>query len=120
MSSQGIVLRHGTTRRRAEAILKNGPDPNFREPAGGVIKAEGYSTATLQGPFPIGTPEMYAITKANNFPNEGGPAIVEIEVPQDIVDLADHDGGDVRFNPGWGLEELRAAWSTLPKRIVPC
>jgi hypothetical protein len=60
------------------------------------------------------------VGKANAFPNEGGPVILEIEVPDEIVALADHDGGDVRFNSGWGLEELRAAWPTLAKRILPC
>ncbi len=27
-----MLLRHGTTRMRAEEILRKGPDPRFREP----------------------------------------------------------------------------------------
>jgi hypothetical protein len=114
----GRILRHGTTRQRAKAIVQRGPDPNFTEP-GGLDTAEGFSTAPAEGPFPVGTPEQYATAKANLFPNEGGPAIVEVEVPQAIVDLAINAGGDIRFEPGCGLEELLAAWPTLPKRILP-
>lgn len=52
------------------------------------------------------------------FPSEGGAAIVEIEVPQDIIDLAIDAGGEIRFEPGLGLDELLLAWPTLTKRIV--
>jgi hypothetical protein len=81
-------------------------------------KAEGFCAAPVAGPFPLGTPEEYAAGKANLFPEEGGAAILEIEVPRDIADLASREGGDFRFLPGYGLEELRHAWDTLPKRIV--
>jgi hypothetical protein len=110
------VLRHGTTRRRAEAILRGGPDPDFVEP-GGTGRAEGFSAVDAAGPFPFGTAEQYADGKAQAFPNEGGPAIVEVEVPEVIAALADL-GGEFRFEPGYGLEELLRAWPQLPKRVV--
>lgn len=116
-SGQGRVLRHGTTRKRAEAILRDGPDPDYVEPAS-PYRAEGFSTAPDHGPYPNGTPEDYAERKARVFPNEGGPAILEVVVPEDIYRLADDVGGEVRFTPGFGLEELRAAWPTLPRRIL--
>jgi hypothetical protein len=66
----------------------------------------------------MGSPEDYARGKARLFPAEGGAAIVEVEVPQSIVDLAIHPGGEVCFYPGYGLEELLAAWPRIAKRIV--
>jgi hypothetical protein len=60
---------------------------------------------------------MVATGKARLFPTEGGAAIVEIEVPESIVQKADL-GGEVRFDPGFGLEELLAAWPSIPKRIL--
>ena len=113
-----VRLRHGTTRDRAEAILRAGPDPAFKEP-GGQDTAEGFSTVRAEGPYPYGSPEVVAAGKAKSFPDEGGPAIIEIEVPESIVRKADL-GGEVRFEPGFGLEELLEAWPSLPKRsLVP-
>lgn len=102
--------------RRATVIIAKGPDPDFQEP-GGTDKAEGFSTCYLEGPFATGNPEDCAHAKANLFPNEGGPVVVEIEVPQDIADLADLVS-EVRFEPGYGLEELLGIWPTIPKRIL--
>src|SRR6202035_463005 len=81
------VLLHGTTRHRAEQIMVQGPDPEFNEPGGGR-RAEGFSTCLEVGPFPLGTPEAYARRKALLFPNEGGPAIVMVDVPDDLIALA--------------------------------
>jgi hypothetical protein len=111
-----VTLRHGTTRQRAQAILQNGPDPNYREP-GCHQRAEGFSTARVQGPYPFGSPEDAANRKARLFPDEGGPAILEIEVRASIVQKAEL-GGEVRFELGFGLEQLLAAWPSLPKRIL--
>ncbi len=114
-----VLLRHGTTRQRAEAIFRDGPDPSFREP-GGFGTAEGFSTARVQGAYPFGVPDTVALGKGVLFPNEGGPAILEIEVPQSLVAMADLVG-EVRFDPGYGLEELLAIWPLIPKRITsPC
>jgi hypothetical protein len=111
------VLRHGTTRQRADSILQNGPDPNFVEP-GGADPARGFSTYPDGSPISVGTPEQYAAGKALLFPNEGGPAIVEIEAPVDIVDLAIDAGGEIRFEPGFGLDELRQAWPQIKKGLA--
>lgn len=111
-----VRLRHGTTRQRAEAIFREGPNPNYREP-GGSDAAGGFSTARIQGSYPSGEPEAVAVAKARLFPNEGGPAILEIEVPESIVRKADL-GSEVRFDLGYGLEELLAAWPSLRKRIL--
>ena len=97
-----VLLRHGSTRRRAEAILRGGPDPDFKEP-GSSDAAGGFSTARIQPSYPFGSPEDAAINKAQLFPNEGGAAIIEIEVPESIVRKADLVG-EVRFDPGYGLE----------------
>ena len=110
-----VRLRHGTTRLRAEHILLNGPEPN--RVVGGDT-ANGLSTAPLQGFYPLGAPEDYARGKARLFPQEGGPAILEIDVPESIVALALHPGGEVWFGPGFGLEELLAAWPWIAKRVI--
>jgi hypothetical protein len=116
------ILLHGTTRWRGERIVARGPDPDFIEPGGGGQRAESFSTYLASGPFPLGTPEEYARRKAALFPNEGGPAIVAVEVPDDLLALTDHvlfprSQGVIQFDEGAGLEELCAAWSTLPRQI---
>jgi hypothetical protein len=116
------LLLHGTTRHRAEQILAHGPDPDFVEPGGGP-RAEGFSTCLEGGPFPVGTPEEYARGKAVEFPNEGGPVILAVDVPDDIIALAADETyfplsqGLVQFDESAGLEELRAAWAALTKTI---
>lgn len=116
-------LLHGTTRKRAEMIAASGPDPDFREPGG--ARAESFSTYLESGPFVLAPPEKYARDKAALFPDEGGPAILKVDVPDDIVALAVDElhfplsQGLVQFDEGAGLEELRAAWRTLHKQIVP-
>jgi hypothetical protein len=118
------ILLHGTTRHRAEQIVVHGPDPDFIEPGGGP-RAEGFSTCLESGPFPLGTPQEYALHKAAGFSGEGGPVILAVDVPDDIIALAVDEvyfpltQGVVQFDEGAGLEELRAAWQTLPKHIRP-
>lgn len=109
-----VRLWHGTTRLRAEHLLQNGPDLNL---VVGGDTAEGLSTAYPHGPYPLGDPRDYARRKARLFPQEGGPAILEIDVPASIVALAVHPGGEVWFGPGFGLEELLAAWPRISKRV---
>jgi hypothetical protein len=116
------ILLHGTTRQRAEEILKRGPNPNFTEGGKGP-RTESFSTCLQSGPFPLGTPQEYARRKAVLFQNEGGTAIVVMDVPDNIVALTDEvlfplSQGVVQFDEGAGLEELRAAWPTLPKQIL--
>jgi hypothetical protein len=74
------------------------------------------------GPFHFGRPEEYPRGKAREFPDEGGPVILVVDVPDDIVQQAVNDWlplsqGLVQFDPGAGLEELAAAWPTLTKQI---
>jgi hypothetical protein len=120
------ILLHGTTRYRAERIMAYGPDPDFMEPGGGT-RAENFSTYLERGPFPLLPPEEYACGKAAEFPNEGGAAILAVDVPDDIIALSVNEyfplsQGLVQFDEGAGLEQLQAAWSTLWKeiRLVEC
>jgi hypothetical protein len=113
-----MLLHRGTTRQRAEAILRDGPDPDFVEPHG-RDRAEGFSAAPAQGPFMQGDPAVIARGKATAFPEDGGPCILEFEVPDEVALLAGapHDV-EYRFQPGYGYEELMALWPTLPKRLL--
>jgi hypothetical protein len=78
------------------------------------------------GPFLFGRPEDYARGKARQCPGEGGPVILAVDVPDDIIRKAANDWfplgqGLVQFDPGAGLEELIAAWPVLSKelRVIP-
>ena len=124
-----VILHHGTTLQRARAIEANGPNPNYVEPGGQhVPPAEGFSTHVKDAPIPTEeSPAEYARGKARNFPSEGGPGILEVEVPQWIVDLVLIDPlqgglgrcGEVRFDYGFGLDELLLAWPSLTKKVIP-
>jgi hypothetical protein len=116
-----MILLHGTTRDRAERIRDHEPDPHFCEP-GGTAGNEGFSMTLETGPYLFGTPEQYAVGKAQRFPGEGGPAILVVDVPDQIFQKAVNawfplSQGLVQFDPGAGLEEQAAAWPTLPKQI---
>jgi len=116
-----MILLHGTTRRRAERILEMGPDWLFQE-SGSQGVAEGFSTSLPDGPFLFGTPEDYARGKANAFSDEGGPVILAMDVPEEIVQKAVNDWfplsqGLVQFDRGAGLEELIAAWAAIAKHV---
>lgn len=67
-------------------------------------------------------PERYAENKAKAFPTEGGPVILEVDVPNSILDLVSDwfpiAAGLVQFDEGAGLEELLDAWPHLKKTIV--
>jgi hypothetical protein len=82
-----MALLHGTTRRRAERILALGPDPLFREP-GGQVSDSGFSAYLDRGPFLFGDPDEYARGKAKEFPDEGGPAMLVFDVPDEILQKA--------------------------------
>jgi hypothetical protein len=117
-----MKLVHGTTRFRAERIVQYGPDVRYREPGGRPCE-EGFSMYVEGGPFPFGTPTKYALGKAAGFPAEGGAAILEVDVPDEIIERATGpwlplSQGVVQFDIGYGIEELLAAWSTLPKQII--
>lgn len=110
--------------------MAEGPDPDFQEPLPhskelGRARAESFSTYLESGPFVLAPPEKYACDKAALFPDEGGPAILKVDVPDEIIALALDEvyfplsQGLVQFDAGAGLEELRAVWSKLPKFVVP-
>lgn len=117
------ILLHGTTRLRALRIVALGPDPNYRETAD-VPRAEGFSTCLESGPFPLGRPADYARCKALAFPFEGGPVIIRIDVPDEVVDLAIDEiyfplsQGVVQFDEGPVLAKLRAEWPKLVMQII--
>jgi hypothetical protein len=123
------ILHHGTTLQRARSIEANGPDPAYREPGTGRgPPAEGFSTVIGDGrPCSTGTPETAARNKAALFPAEGGPAILEVSVPAWIMAILYADpiaaglarSGEIRFELASGLEELRAEWRHLAKRVIP-
>jgi hypothetical protein len=114
MGEPTVQLWHGTTRLRAEHLLQNGPDPKL---VVGGDTVEGLSTALPHGPYPLGDPRDYALGKARLFPQEGGPAILEIDVPESIAALALHPDGEVWFGVGFGLEKLLAIWPRITKRV---
>ncbi len=118
-----MILLHGTTRQRAEQILAHGPVTRFREPGGQVIEVEGFSTSLDCGPFLFGDPDDYAHGKAKEFPDEGGPVILVLQVPNEIVQRAVTEWfplsqGFVQFDPGSGLEELLSDWSQIANTAV--
>ena len=123
-----VIIRHGTTVQRARLIEANGPDPYYIEPNSGGRRWDppGFSTCRADRPCNVGTPEQYAQFKAAAFPNEGGPAVIEIEVPADVVAVLEADAdardamdsGDTLFDPRVGMTELLAAWPNLVKRVV--
>jgi hypothetical protein len=101
--------------------MQHGPDSQFREPSG-QDAADGFSMNVEAGPFLFGSPFDYAHGKAKQFPDEGGPVILVVEVPEGIVQKAVNEWfplsqGLVQFDRGAGLEELVAAWPSLFKDI---
>jgi hypothetical protein len=100
----------------------------YKEPGTGQLPpAEGFSTVIGDGrPCRTGTPENVTRRKGSLFPAEGGPAILEVVVPAWIMAILYADsiasglakGGEIRFEPECGLNELRTEWHNLTKRIV--
>jgi hypothetical protein len=116
-----VIPLHGTTRKRAEEIKLRGPDLHYQE-AGAASADSSFSMCLASGPFLFGKPEEYAHGKSKEFPEKGGPAILEVEVPEAIVERAmtawfPLSQGLVQFDEGAGWEELIAAWPTLVKEV---
>lgn len=114
------TLLHGTTRRRAARILRVGPDPYCIYPEG---SDGGFSTCLATADPGVGAPEAYAWAQYTRNQSEGGPAIVVVDVPDEIIALTldsyfPLSQGLFQFEPGKGLEELRARWPKLKKRIL--
>ena len=112
-----MILHHGTTRQRADGIVRRGPDLDYREKHG-LIGEDGFSMADPDEPTWNRTPEEYARFKAASFSDEGGPVVLEVDVPDEIARLAHIPGAEYRFAWGYGLEELLENWAELPKRII--
>ena len=117
-----MILLHGTTRMRAELIVKNGPDPCYGE--GGLRLRHGDFSCYTEGSTShyLGLPEDYAQRKAANYPTEGDPVILAIDVPDWIIQLTDAaylpvEDGIIQFDFKAGFEELFQAWPTLTKEI---
>src|ERR1051326_573619 len=81
------ILLHGTTLARAEKIVADSPDP-------AIVGPDGFSTYLEQGPFLFGTPEQYARSKSAlpECRDDRGPAILAVDVPDDIIALAVDQG----------------------------
>jgi hypothetical protein len=70
---------------------------------------------------------MAARNKHALFPDKGAPAILEVSVPAWIMAILYADpiaaglarSGEIRFEPESGLDELRAEWCHLTKRVIP-
>src|SRR5260370_27106035 len=113
------ILFHGTTLRRARQLLGAGPNPDFIEP-GGNTPAENFSACLPFGPFDCTErPEEYAWGKARaangEGRDEGGPAILIRDIPDDIIALAVDEWfplsqGFVQCDRGPSLAAVRAAW----------
>jgi hypothetical protein len=124
------TLWHGTTRRRAESIVANGPDASFLEPGekrrGDVKDFWAVDAASTPSTWSMGSPFDQARDKHELFDNEGGPAIVEFEVPIIVMRELEADAefaavlssGAVQFREYWGVPQLRRIWQTLPRRIL--
>jgi hypothetical protein len=111
-----IWLKHGSTLKRIEGIAASGPKPDFVEPNG--TRAGDFSMAPEEGPYPFGSPERYAAEKAAIYPDEGGPAVLRVEVPYPLYRRAAREPGQFTFEEGEGLGPLMKAWPKLRKEIV--
>jgi hypothetical protein len=117
------ILLHGTTRYRAERIVSSGPDLDFIEPGGGPPADEFSALLDTGRTDVVGSAEEYAIRKAANFPDEGGPVVLAVEVPDVIVELTfdaflPRSQGLVQFDRGGeALRLLLQTWPGLPKKI---
>jgi hypothetical protein len=135
-----MSLLHGTTRTRAENIVRHGPDVHFVEPGAARI-AENFSFTVTGTRSAVGDSDAYARGKAAAFPDELGPAVVAVDVPDEVVRMAavehlslfsgliEYDegadlavltelcGGVIQFDPGPALGTLLARWGTLVKEI---
>jgi hypothetical protein len=118
-SEEFIDLEHGTTLKRAKSIEQNGPDPEFREPGGDAQKAEGISFAPVKGRHGLGSATEYALGKASLFPEEGGPAILKVRMPQSLANksLEFARPAEYFFDKDNGLPQLKVDWNTLEIKI---
>ncbi|MBY0230739.1 MAG: hypothetical protein K2W96_15740 [Gemmataceae bacterium] len=131
-------LLHGTTLHRAERIIQAGPDLRFVEPGGAGQPAENITFVVEGHPACLGSAARYAADKSGNFPNEGGPAIVAVDLPDelamsaarelaegffgpldeaDLLDAVIGTWGGIMFEQGPAFAALLSAWPGLPKEL---
>ena len=80
-------LTHGKTSSRAERIVAHGTDGHFAEP-GGIGVAENFCFAAEGVISAVGDSVTYPQSKAAGFPNERGPAILPVDVTEEVVRMA--------------------------------
>lgn len=118
-----MLLIHGTTRRRAERIIARGPDPEYRDRTE-LPHKDGFSTyASWAQQDDLGSSRDYAVMKHLDFPNEGEPVILKMEVPDGVVARAVDRyyplaQGIIVFNYGHGIEELLAVWPQVAATAI--
>jgi hypothetical protein len=68
----------------------------------------------------MGSPTQYALGKAAAFPGEGGPAILQLQMPKSLLNFGTSipGGGEVRFNPA-GSDALRFNWDQVKTTVQP-
>jgi hypothetical protein len=115
-------LHHGTTMYRAERIIRVGPEPDYGKSVG--VRGDHVFSLYCEGASPdYGTAEEYAFGKDRLFPHEGGPVILTIDIPDDIIaqsvpEIDPFSFGYVEFQKGFGIDALRAAWATIATSAV--
>ncbi len=76
------------------------------------------------GVDPVEAAEPRCSVQDPGFPSEGGPAMLGVDVPDDIITLAVDEKyfpmgqGFVQFDEDAGLEELRENWPNLRRRVI--
>ena len=135
-----MLLRHGTTRKRAEELVVHGP-LNFLGPVGQTIQGLGHEQGFFAAPVKqaddagaAGTPSWYALEHHRYCLkyglDHGGPVVLEIEVPDELIGEVGRDeagkannredeiwfGSDAGLDYGWN--GLFAAWPLLKKTII--
>ncbi len=114
-----ITVYHGTNSSSAPALLKNGPDPEFKRP-GDVFPAGGFSVATPHGAEVTGvggSAQDYARGTAAQY--GGDPVMLVMRMPRSIYKMGAGDMTEKRFETGTGLEALRKSWSSIEKHVTP-
>ena len=119
------ILFHGTTFYRAKLIVQKGPDLAYRQGGSQSYGSGDFSACLAHGPFKsVGCPEWYAWAKADTYKTEEGPALLIMDIPDELIALTTESGwsdpkyGFVQFDQDAGIGQLRADWHIVRKRII--
>jgi hypothetical protein len=110
-----INLVHGTTVERAEAIVKEGPSRQVIERISGPYGTFATAPKGLPPGAGLGDPATVARQTANKV--GGDPALVNMKVPQDLVDFS---CPEMRPSVEWqgpAIDKLKANWDRVAKWI---